>query len=153
MILDVSRLLVYLASSPLGSVAVNDFRRQQFVLCGKTLKLTDLDDLSFEEPECRENGDCSLGDLLNDLKLNSSFVKEERGGCVRKACEGYNEKQNVINLYKHFTNLFLPINVPEALRQDVKVLLSTYLTSGWDSETVFKQAQFLYRKLNIIKIR
>lgn len=150
-ILDVSRLLAYLAASPLGSIAVNDFRRQQFVLCGKILKLTDLDDLSLEEPECQKDEDCSLEELLKDLRLNSSFIRKEKVECIGKACAGYNEKQNMINLYKHFTNLFLPINVPDVLRQDVKILLSTYLTSDWDSETVLKEAEFLYRKLSKIK--
>lgn len=151
-ILDVSRLLAYLAVSPLGSVAVNDFGRRQFVLCDRTLKLTDLDDLSLEEPRCRSNGDCRQEDSLKDLKLNRSRSQTgTKTRCLRKRCAGYNEKQNVINLYKHFTNLFLPINVPDSLRQDVKSLLRTYLTSDWDSRAVLKEAEILYRKLIEIK--
>lgn len=137
----------------MGSVAINDFRRQQFVLCGSTLKLTDLDDLSIEEPECQRNQDCSQEELLKDLKLNRSYMGNEVVGCVNRACIGYNEKQNVINLYRHFVSLFLPINVPDVVRQDVKLLLSAYLTSNWSSKIVLKQAELLYKKINDINLK
>ena len=56
--MGVTQLLVSLAQSPLGAVALNDFRRQQFVLTNGEIKLTDVDDMSFEEPICDTAADC-----------------------------------------------------------------------------------------------
>ena len=53
-----SKLLYYLAHSPYGSVIVNDFRRQQFILVDGDIKLTDLDDIGFTERECRTDYNC-----------------------------------------------------------------------------------------------
>jgi hypothetical protein len=39
---------------------MNDFRRQQFVLVGGTLKLSDVDDLGINEPECVTDADCVI---------------------------------------------------------------------------------------------
>jgi hypothetical protein len=76
---DLTKLLHYLAKSPFGSVALNDFRRQQFVIIdgsstpdhrqagagdrdgsvdGLELKLIDVDDIGFDEISCTVNADC-----------------------------------------------------------------------------------------------
>jgi hypothetical protein len=39
---------------------MNDFRRQQFVLVGGTLKLSDVDDLGVGEPGCETDADCTV---------------------------------------------------------------------------------------------
>jgi protein kinase domain-containing protein len=59
--LGIAQILHQLAHSPLGSLSMNDFRRQQFVLVGGTLKLSDVDDLGINEPECVTDGDCVIG--------------------------------------------------------------------------------------------
>ena len=56
--LGITQLVVSLAQSPLGAVGLNDFRRQQFVLVHGEIKLSDVDDISFEEPICDRNIDC-----------------------------------------------------------------------------------------------
>ncbi len=56
--LGVTQLLSSLAQSPLGAVAINDFRRQQFVSVNGEIKLSDVDDMSFEEPTCDSNASC-----------------------------------------------------------------------------------------------
>lgn len=76
---DLTKLLHYLAHSPFGSVALNDFRRQQFVIVdgssasdqgqvktgddgssvdGLELKLIDVDDIGFDETSCTVDADC-----------------------------------------------------------------------------------------------
>ncbi|CAH1406413.1 unnamed protein product [Nezara viridula] len=55
--LSVASLLHLLAHSPLGSLAAPDLKRQQFVLVGGQLKLTDADDLRISEPRgCGDGG-------------------------------------------------------------------------------------------------
>lgn len=54
----VAKLLQYLANSPYGSVVLNDFRRQQFVLVNGEPKLSDIDDMGFGEPSCSTDHDC-----------------------------------------------------------------------------------------------
>lgn len=54
----VARLLYHLAHSPLGSLSMNDLRRQQFVLVEGVLKLSDVDDMGVSEPFCQTHADC-----------------------------------------------------------------------------------------------
>lgn len=149
---ELAKLVAYLSASPLGSVAINDFRRQQFVLCNGVLKLTDLDDLSIEEPRCLENDHCSQDKLVKGLGLSGNRT-DEKMKCAEHVCRGYNQKQNVMNMYKHFVSLFLPINVPDLLKKDVRMLLASYLASDWDSEIVLQKTKDLYLKFNNSNIK
>jgi hypothetical protein len=63
--LGIAQILHHLAHSPLGSLSMNDFRRQQFVLVGGTLKLSDVDDLGVGEPGCETDADCTVGSRLS----------------------------------------------------------------------------------------
>lgn len=63
---DVGRLLFHLAHSPLGPVLMKDFRREQFVSVGGTLKLSDVDDLTIGDPPCSTSDQCSLKDPTTD---------------------------------------------------------------------------------------
>jgi hypothetical protein len=63
--LGIAQILHHLAHSPLGSLSMNDFRRQQFVLVGGTLKLSDVDDLGVDEPGCETDADCTVGSHLS----------------------------------------------------------------------------------------
>ena len=49
-----------LNTTPYGSMSMNDFRRQQFVLVDGVLKLSDVDDAGFEDPSCTEDEDCTI---------------------------------------------------------------------------------------------
>ena len=57
-----SRLLVYLEKSPMGSIGLVGIRPDDFVLVGenRNLKLVDLDDLTFEEKTCSSDSDCTI---------------------------------------------------------------------------------------------
>lgn len=137
--------MVYLAYSPLGSIAINDFQRQQFVLCGNTLKLTDLDDLSTEEPKCNDTVQCNEKKLIKYLNLNENYNYELK--CVQNYCLGYNEKRNVANAYKHFVNLFLNITTPKVLKKNLEDLFNSY-TSTWDAKIVHRATEKLYLTYN-----
>lgn len=63
---DVGRLLFQLVNSPLGPVLMKDFRREQFVLVGGTLKLSDVDDLTIGDPPCSTSDQCSLKNPTTD---------------------------------------------------------------------------------------
>jgi len=51
-------LLYDLAHWTYGSVVLNDFQRQQFVLVDGDVMLSDVDDVGFEESRCRFDNDC-----------------------------------------------------------------------------------------------
>lgn len=140
-------LVNYLSSSSLGSVAINDFRSEQFVLCGGTPKLTDLDDLSIEEPRCSQNDQCSLSAVYKYLKLPKNYIDSSEVKCVDFVCAGYNEKQNIINVYRHFINLFLTIGMPESLKDDIESFLDVY-ASKWNARFLFEEMETIYRKFN-----
>ena len=57
---EVSSIIDWMSSSNYGSLAMNDFRRQQFVLVNGSLKLSDVDDLGFGDPICDKDEDCTL---------------------------------------------------------------------------------------------
>ncbi len=40
-------------------MGINDFRRQQFVLIDGAIALSDVDDVSFQEPVCDKHSDCT----------------------------------------------------------------------------------------------
>lgn len=146
---DLSHLNEYLAHSPLGSVAINDFQRQQFVLCGNTLKLTDLDDLSTEEPKCSKSKHCRQTKLFQYLIKNHNYTHTLK--CISNICLGYNEIQNVVNTYRHFVNLFLNINTPTALLQNVESLLNSY-TSTWSAKSVLHETKLLFLKFRNLNV-
>lgn len=58
--LDITRIVNMMSQTPYGSMSMNDFRRQQFVLVGGTLKLSDVDDTGFEDPICTSQQDCQV---------------------------------------------------------------------------------------------
>ena len=64
----ISNLIFYLANNEFGSIVINDFRRQQFIIVDGDVKLTDVDDVSFEEPTCMSDQDClkQLQDFQSD---------------------------------------------------------------------------------------
>ncbi|PVD25591.1 hypothetical protein C0Q70_13249 [Pomacea canaliculata] len=115
---DLTRLLDFLSRSARGALAMNDFRRQQFVLVHGALKLSDVDDAGFDEPSCRSDNEC-------DLHFSSSnFTK--RLACVEGRCQGYNEYRNMFNAGRHFTTFLLPHGAPPALRPLISDVVGTF---------------------------
>ncbi|XP_030641510.1 extracellular tyrosine-protein kinase PKDCC [Chanos chanos] len=110
------RLLQYLSSSPLGSVALLDFQPRQFVLVSGELKLTDLDDASMEEPACRSDADCAVRFPLRNFSVPCSS---------RGVCEGLNEKRNLYNAYRYFFTYLLPHQAPPTLMPLVNQIMNS----------------------------
>ncbi|XP_072313956.1 extracellular tyrosine-protein kinase PKDCC [Eucyclogobius newberryi] len=113
--LDLVRLLHFLSSSPLGSVALLDFQPRQFVMVSGTLKLTDLDDVSAEPTRCQTSADCTL------LFPQRNFTVP----CVRGLCEGLNQKRNMYNAYRYFFTYLLPHQAPPTLTHLVDHIMNS----------------------------
>ncbi|KAH3854815.1 hypothetical protein DPMN_097364, partial [Dreissena polymorpha] len=58
--MDVTAIVNMMSETPYGSLAMNDFRRQQFVLVNGVLKLSDVDDIGFRDLPCTRNSDCHV---------------------------------------------------------------------------------------------
>ncbi|KAG8226843.1 hypothetical protein J437_LFUL004084 [Ladona fulva] len=141
MALGVARILHHLAHSPIGSLAMNDFRRQQFVLVnGTTLKLSDVDDLGLREPVCNTNKDCSLH-LPSEMVNDSASVNPAM--CIAGNCIGHNERLNVWHAGRHFVQHLLPANAPPSLKPHIQQLLNGYQSTTWNSEQILKMTESL----------
>ncbi|XP_013404599.1 extracellular tyrosine-protein kinase PKDCC [Lingula anatina] len=114
----VGQLLHYIANSPYGSLSLNDFRRQQFVLVGGEVKLSDVDDVGFEEVTCKKNSDC-------DVPFSSANYTI-RTHCINQRCFGLNEKKNIFNAGRHFTTFILPHGVPKPLQAHVNDVIKGF---------------------------
>ncbi|KAG9481488.1 hypothetical protein GDO78_010617 [Eleutherodactylus coqui] len=104
---ELVQLLRYLANSPMGSIALLDFQPRQFVLVDGSLKVTDVDDASTEEPMCNQDADCML--TFPDRTFNVTCSESGR-------CMGSNEKRNLYNAYRFFFTYLLPHAAPPALQ-------------------------------------
>ncbi|KAE8586669.1 hypothetical protein XENTR_v10021728 [Xenopus tropicalis] len=105
--LELVNLLHYLANSPMGSIALLDFQPRQFVLVDENLKVTDIDDATMEELECKTDKDCAL-----EFPSRTFAVKCSKAG----RCTGINEKRNLFNAYRFFFTYLLPHAAPPALQ-------------------------------------
>lgn len=115
---DMTKLLYFMAHNQIGSIAMNDFRRQQFVRVNNVLKLSDVDDISFGDPICHVDNDCSL------TFPSANFTK--RLSCLNSRCVGYNENRNIFNGGRHFTTFLLPHGAPERLKPLVNRVVHGY---------------------------
>ncbi|XP_046338858.2 extracellular tyrosine-protein kinase PKDCC-like [Haliotis rufescens] len=122
---DMTRLLRFMSTTPFGSMAMNDFRRQQFVLVNGQLKLSDVDDVGFDEPKCQEDRDCSLH------FSSSNFTK--RMPCLHGRCNGFNEMRNTFNAGRHFTTFLLPHGAPPLLKSLIDRVVDAYENLSLDS--------------------
>ncbi|XP_063235969.1 extracellular tyrosine-protein kinase PKDCC-like [Bacillus rossius redtenbacheri] len=125
--LGTAHILHHLAHSPLGSLAMNDFRRQQFVLVGGALKLSDVDDMSLGEPACASDLDCAAPQLNATPRLR----------CKEARCEGHNERLNIWHAGRHLVRQLLPLSAPASLEPLVQELVAAYSRPGaWDSARI-----------------
>jgi len=114
-------LLKELVTSPIGSIAINDFRREQFVLCndGLTLKLSDLDDASIFEPFCTSSQDCA------------------QGYCNNEKCVGFNEAKNLHLMFEQILKFLSARDTPEFLKHAVENFVSNRKRHGIDSSILY----------------
>ncbi|KAI0236607.1 Extracellular tyrosine-protein kinase PKDCC [Lamellibrachia satsuma] len=141
-----TKLIEYLARAPHGSVALNDFRKQQFVLVSGELKLTDADDIGFDEPRCKVADDCVLHFSSPNVTIRSE--------CRRGHCAGLNEKKNTYNAARHFMQLLLPHGAPASLRPLVDILVDNFSSVTMTTQELLKSITKiveLYRSGSYVK--
>ncbi|XP_033637204.1 extracellular tyrosine-protein kinase PKDCC-like [Asterias rubens] len=97
MSIEIADLLDYLQRSPLGSLAVWDFKTRQFVIVKGKITLVDLDDLSAQELSCEKHTDCNI--KVDTDYGRENIVPNDSGlvPCVNSTCYGLNSKFNVIS--------------------------------------------------------
>lgn len=127
---DISSIIEWMASSQYGSLAMNDFRRQQFVLVNGSLKLSDVDDLGFGDPVCEVDNECTL------RFASSNFTQTLP--CKEGKCSNYNEMKNLFNGGRHFTTFLLPHGAPESLRPLVDRVVDGYSNLTLNSRQILR---------------
>ncbi|XP_042866617.1 extracellular tyrosine-protein kinase PKDCC-like isoform X2 [Penaeus japonicus] len=128
---DVVSILQHLAHSPLGSLLMKDFRRQQFVIVGDTLKLSDVDDIVLGDPKCISDKDCIL--------------EAKSVPCDAGTCKGYNSLSNAIQAGQHFMRLLIPYGSPKALENTSSDIVNRLLSGNLYSEEVYAEIHRLVR--------
>lgn len=131
--LGMAHLLYHLAHSPLGSLFMTDFRRQQFVLVKGKLKLSDVDDIIIGDPKCLSNENCTVYFPQQNLTLIVS--------CQKGICHGFNEKQNIIHAGRHFMSFILPHGVPGKLQPFVDKIVEAYSKGSWDAYKLLQKTE------------
>ncbi|XP_037784046.1 extracellular tyrosine-protein kinase PKDCC-like [Penaeus monodon] len=135
---DVVSILQHLVHSPLGSLLMKDFRRQQFVIVGDTLKLSDVDDIVLGDPKCTLDKDCILE--ISSGKHVKSYLP-----CSAGKCKGYNSLSNAIQAGQHFMRLLIPYGSPKALENTSSDILNRLLAGNLYSEEVYSEIHRLVR--------
>ncbi|XP_055943587.1 extracellular tyrosine-protein kinase PKDCC-like [Argiope bruennichi] len=147
--LGLSRLLKHLSSFK-EPIALNDFRRQQFIVIDGEPKLIDVDDIGLQEQRCHDKPCC-----LIPPSSNISICVP----CVDQVCHGFNEKVNIIRTGRHFIKHILPHGAPAPLNSIADKITSAFQLASLDTNSIWKKMEDLaviyksgqYR--NISKIR
>ncbi|XP_045185763.2 extracellular tyrosine-protein kinase PKDCC-like isoform X1 [Mercenaria mercenaria] len=129
--LDITRIVNFMSQTPYGSMSMNDFRLQQFVLVDGNLKLSDVDDTGFEDPACRTSDDCNV--------IFSSANFSKRTNCRHGRCVKYNEMKNLFNAGRHFVIFLLPHGAPVRLQPIIDGIVEGYANLTMSSEELMKQ--------------
>ncbi|XP_002731254.1 extracellular tyrosine-protein kinase PKDCC-like [Saccoglossus kowalevskii] len=122
--LGIARLLHHLARSPMGSLAIHDFKLAQFVTVGGEIKLADIDDVDNEEPVCMTSEDCAKA-------ATSATSKSVHLPCVNMRCQAFSEKINIYNSYRYFFSYLLPFDVPSTIKPIVDQILNNSANFNW----------------------
>ncbi|XP_071972284.1 extracellular tyrosine-protein kinase PKDCC-like [Engystomops pustulosus] len=136
---ELVQLLHYLANSPMGSIALLDFQPRQFVLVDGSLKVTDMDDATSEEPTCRQDKDCALAFPAKTFNITCSKTGR---------CTGSNEKRNLYNAYRFFFTYLLPHTAPTALQpllQDIMNMTGDLHIGINDTIKAFEEVLHVYK--------
>ena len=152
-------------------MAINDFRRQQYVFIDNDVILSDLDDLSFEEEVVENDGDDVRDDIdiKNDKKKNYSAGEKsfnetsaERHSNIKVARDMDEKKKkttktttateldNMRKAHKHFISPLLPYSTPPLLLPLVIDILDSFSQQTNTSATPsYPLANSLNRPQNI----
>lgn len=128
--LDITRIINLLNTTPYGSMSMNDFRRQQFVLVDGVLKLSDVDDAGFEDPSCTEDEDCTI--------VFTSSNMTHRSSCINNHCPYNNAIRNLYNAGRHFVTFLLPHGAPLLLQPIIDKVVDGYTNLTMPSKHLLK---------------
>ncbi|XP_014247342.1 extracellular tyrosine-protein kinase PKDCC-like [Cimex lectularius] len=135
---SIASLLHHLAHSSLGSLAVTDLKRQQFVLVDGQLKLADVDDLGISEPTCTYHTDCT------PPRDEFNIIDPEPVFCVGGRCEGHNERSNILRAGIDFVPHVLPLSAPASLEPHIRQIVEAYQgLHHWDSNRILEATRAL----------
>lgn len=133
--LGLSRLLNFLSKSPLGTISLNDFRRQQFVLVSGEIKLIDVDDIGLEEPSCTVASCCIPSTKTRPIDVCVP--------CVNGYCKQYNEKLNILNAGRHFIDYILPHGAPTKFSPMIEQIVKAFKDASWTTAKILKEVEHL----------
>lgn len=131
--LGLSRLLKHLSSFK-EPIALNDFRRQQFIVIDGEPKLIDVDDIGLEEQRCHDKPCCS-----SQPSSNVTICVP----CIKNVCHGFNEKLNILRTGRHFIKHILPHGVPIQLNSMTNRITSAFQLASLNSDNIWKQMEEL----------
>ncbi|XP_071789359.1 extracellular tyrosine-protein kinase PKDCC-like [Asterias amurensis] len=132
--LDLARLLHYLVDTPLGSVAITDWRDEQFVLVAGEMKLADVDGLNSKEPPCDKDMKCLINDLPSGLKCAQNME-----------CPGTNAKTNLLHARTHFLQPLLGSGIPIEFFKHTSNLLQDLDKANLDAEDLVERLEDLMK--------
>ncbi|XP_072166709.1 extracellular tyrosine-protein kinase PKDCC-like [Diadema setosum] len=129
----VARLLSFLVESPLGSLAIHDFKMSQFVLVNGELKLSDLDDIDDGLRSCSSTSDCALKVGTNETIFTP---------CREGVCVDYSEISNVVHSHTTFYALLL-FDAPRGMEELVGRLLNHTKRATWTAREIFQHMEII----------
>ncbi|XP_022101112.1 extracellular tyrosine-protein kinase PKDCC-like [Acanthaster planci] len=137
--LDLARLLQYLADSPMGSVAITDWRDEQFVFVGGQLKIADVDGLNSKEPACNKDMKC----LINNMPYGIRCAKNME-------CPGTNARTNLLQARTHFLDPMLGNGIPVECLAKTTALLTDVQNNKLDAEDLVDRLEDLLKFVDTV---
>ena len=129
----------FLENSPLGPLAVRDFRIEQLILVDGVVKLTDLDDIDGKRRPCATSQDCFVGGLIGNTTLP----------CKENICVDFAAKSNLYSVYKTFLVYSLDNDNPEGIREDLKQIARRIETFTIGFAEILSQIRAVVSKIQL----
>ncbi|XP_038059402.1 extracellular tyrosine-protein kinase PKDCC-like [Patiria miniata] len=137
--LDLARLLQYLVDSPMGSVAITDWRDEQFVFVAGTLKIADVDGLNSKEPSCNKEMKCLINDMPSGLRCAKNME-----------CPGTNAKTNLLHARHHFLEPMLGTGIPVEYLAKASALLTDLQKDKLDADDLVERLEDLLKFVDTV---
>ena len=132
MCIGLAQMLIYLAESPLGSVAIQDFREDQFVMVNKQIKLADVDDLTSSEGDCDSKMQCVLDKKKTNIKCATDMK-----------CHGMNVKGNFIHASQVFFQPLIGLQIPPDYLEKSMDIVQSLRSGTMDAEELVQELLML----------
>ncbi|XP_041467602.1 extracellular tyrosine-protein kinase PKDCC-like [Lytechinus variegatus] len=129
--LGISRLMVYLSESPLGSLAIHDYKLSQFITVDGEIKLADLDDVDNNHSPCSTSSECSI-DMGTNITLYTS--------CSNEVCSNFSQKSNMAHSYLKFF-VFLQLEQPPGMSELIGQFINNTKKILWSPRQCLQHMQ------------